>query len=136
MTTNASLLGILSVVAGLAIVQQSSAVRAEPPVVTQLVSKELANAPGREVVMLTVEYGPGGADPVHRHHAQGFIYVLEGSVEMQVKGGERVTLTPGQTFYEGADDLHVVGRNASQTAPAKFVVFLVKDAGTPVLIPE
>jgi quercetin dioxygenase-like cupin family protein len=92
--------------------------------------------PGKEAVMITVEYPPGGADPVHRHHAHGFIYVLEGSIVMQVKGGKEVTLTPGQTFYEGPNDIHTVGRNASQTQPAKFIVLLLKDKGAPILIPE
>jgi quercetin dioxygenase-like cupin family protein len=113
-----------------------STASAEPPTVTPLLSKELVGAPGREVVMLTVEYGPGGSDPIHRHDAQAFVYVLEGAVEMQVKGGELVTLTPGQTFYEAPDDLHVVGRNASRTEPARFVVILVKKQGAPVLVPE
>jgi hypothetical protein len=64
-----------------------------------------------------------------------YLCVLEGSIVMQVRGGKEVTLTPGQTFYEGPDDVHVVGRNASQTKPAKFVVFFVKDKGAPVLVP-
>ena len=86
--------------------------------------------------MITVEFPPGGADPVHRHNAHGFIYVLEGTVVMQVRGDKELTLTPGQTFYEGPDDVHVVGRNASNTDPAKLLVFLVKDTGAPVLVPE
>ena len=85
--------------------------------------------------MITVEYPPGSSDPVHRHNAHAFVYVLEGSIVMQVKGGKEVTLTQGQTFYEGPDDVHVVGRNASKTKPAKFVVFLVKEKGAPVLVP-
>ena len=85
--------------------------------------------------MITVEYPPGSVDPIHRHNAHAFVYVLEGSIVMQVRGGKEVTLTPGQTFYEGPDDVHVVGRNASQTKPAKFVVFLVKDKGAPVVVP-
>jgi len=107
----------------------------EQPPVTSLMSKDLTNMPGKEVLMITVEYPPGWADPVHRHNAQGFIYVLEGSVVMQVQGGKEVTLTPGQTFYEGTDDVHVVGRNASTTKPAKLLVFLVKNKGAPVLVP-
>jgi quercetin dioxygenase-like cupin family protein len=103
--------------------------------VTQLLSKDLTNLPGKEGLMITVEYPPGSSDPIHRHNAHGFIYVLEGSVVMQVKGGKEVTLTPGQIFYEGSDDVHVIGRNASQTKPAKFVVFFVKDKGAPVLVP-
>jgi|SRR6516162_4487263 len=103
--------------------------------VTQLMSKDLTTFPGKEGLMITVEYPPGSKDPIHRHNAYGFIYVLEGSVVMQVRGGKEVTLTPGQTFYEGPDDVHVVGRNASQTKPAKFVVFFVKDKGAPLLVP-
>ncbi|HEX3661709.1 MAG TPA: cupin domain-containing protein [Acidobacteriaceae bacterium] len=100
--------------------------------VTEVLSKDLSNIPGKEGLMLTVEYPPGVSDPIHRHNAHGFIYVLEGSIVMQVKGGPEVTLTPGQSFYEGPADVHVVGRNASQTASAKFIVFLVKDKGSPV----
>jgi quercetin dioxygenase-like cupin family protein len=100
-----------------------------------LMSKDLKDNPGKEVVMITVEFPPGGSDPVHRHYAPAFVYVLEGSVVMQVKGGKEVTLTPGQTFYEGPDDVHVVGRNASTTRPAKLLAILVKDKGAPILVP-
>src|SRR2546421_4337205 len=86
--------------------------------VTELLSKDLTNLPGKEGLMVMVEYPPGSSDPIHRHNAHGFIYVLEGSIVMQVRGGKEVTLTPGQTFYEGPDDVHVVGRNASKTEPA------------------
>jgi quercetin dioxygenase-like cupin family protein len=103
--------------------------------VTPLFSKDLTDFPGKEGLMITVEYPPGSSDPVHRHNAHAFVYVLEGSIVMQVRGGKEVTLTTGQTFYEGPSDVHVVGRNASQTKPAKFVVFLVKDKGAPVLVP-
>ena len=103
--------------------------------VTKLMSKDLSECPGKEGLMITVEYPPGSADPVHRHYAHAFVYVLEGTIVMQVKGGKEVTLTPGQTFYEGPDDIHIVGRNASKTKPAKFVVFLVKNKGAPVLVP-
>jgi len=103
--------------------------------VTELMSKDLTQFPGKEGLMITVEYPPGSSDPIHRHNAHGFIYVLEGSIVMQVRGGKEVILTPGQSFYEGPDDVHVVGRNASQTKPAKFVVFFVKDKGAPVLVP-
>jgi quercetin dioxygenase-like cupin family protein len=113
----------------------TSTVTAQPPDVAPIMVRELTDIPGKEVVMLTVEYPPGGSDPVHRHDAHGFIYVLEGSVVMQVQGGTEVTLTPGQTFYEGPDDVHVVGRNASTTRPAKFLVLLVKDKGAPTLVP-
>ena len=104
--------------------------------VTPLMSKNLTEFPGKEGVMITVEYPPGASDPVHRHNAHAFIYVLEGTIVMQVKGGNEATLTPGQTFYEGPNDIHLVGRNASKTEPAKFLVlFLVKDKGAPVLVP-
>ena len=113
----------------------SSALLAQEAKVTELMSKDLTNLPGKESLMITVEYPPGSVDPIHRHNAHGFIYVLEGSIVMQVRGGKEVTVTPGQTFYEGPDDVHVVGRNASQTKPAKFVVFFVKDKGAPILVP-
>src|ERR1700740_130745 len=113
----------------------SSTLAAQEAKVTQLMSKDLTTLPGKEGLMLIVEYPPGSSDPIHRHNAHGFIYVLEGSIVMQVRGGKEMTLTPGQTFYEGPDDVHVVGRNASQTKPAKFVVFFVKDKGAPVLVP-
>jgi quercetin dioxygenase-like cupin family protein len=103
--------------------------------VTPLFSKDLPNIPGKEGLMITVEYPPGSSDPIHRHNANAFVYVLEGSIVMQLRGGKEVTLTPGETFYEGPDDVHVVGKNASQTKPAKFVVFLVKEKGAPVLVP-
>ena len=107
----------------------------EPPKVTTLFSRELSDIPGKEATMLIVEYPPGGADPVHRHDANALVYVLEGSVIMQLKGSDPVTLQPGQTFYEGLDDIHIVGRNASKTEPAKFVVVLIKNKGAPDLIP-
>jgi len=103
--------------------------------VTPVFSKDLADFPGKEGVMLQIEYPPGSTDAVHRHNAHGFIYVLEGSIVMQVKGGKEVTLTPGQSFYEGPTDVHIVGRNASQTKPAKFVVVFIKDKGAPILVP-
>jgi len=103
---------------------------------TELMSKDLTGLSGKEGLMLLIEYPPGSTDPIHRHNAHGFIYVLEGSIVMQVRGGKELTLTPGQTFYEGPEDVHVVGRNASETKPARFVVFFVKDKGAPVLVPE
>ena len=116
-----------------------SAVAAEQPapeaVVSSLLTKALNDYPGKEVQMITVDYPPGAVDPVHRHHAHAFVYVLEGSIVMGVRGGKTVTLMPGQTFYEGPDDVHTIGRNASLTKPAKFVVLLIKDAGAPVLTP-
>jgi quercetin dioxygenase-like cupin family protein len=127
MTNKKLMLVLLCLMNGTALAQQ--------PTVAPLMSKDLTDIPGKEALMITVEFAPSGKDPVHRHNAQGFIYVLEGSVVMQVKGGKQVTLTPGQTFYEGSDDVHVVGRNASSTKPAKILVFLVKDKGAPVLVP-
>jgi quercetin dioxygenase-like cupin family protein len=104
-------------------------------IVRSLMSRDLAGDPARELSMITIDYPPGSVDPVHTHHAQALVYVLEGTIVMQVRGGAPVTLAPGQTFYEGPDDVHVVGRNASETAPAKFLVFLVKDKGAPLLTP-
>ncbi len=103
---------------------------------TPLFSKDLKDFPGKEGAMFTVEYPPGSVDPVHRHNAHAFVYLLEGSIIMQVKGGKEVILKPGDSFYEGPDDVHTVGRNASKTEPAKFVLVLVKDKGAPLLIPE
>lgn len=114
----------------------TGALLAQEAKVTPLMSKDLAECPGKEGLMITVEYPPGASDPVHRHGAHAFLYVLEGSVVMQVKGGKEITLTPGQSFYEGPNDVHVVGRNASRSKPAKFVVFLVKEKGAPVLVPD
>jgi len=103
--------------------------------VRSLMSKDLAGDPAREIAMIAIEYPPGSVDPVHTHHAQALVYVLEGAIVMQVRGGTPVTLMAGQTFYEGVDDVHVVGRNASETAPARFLVFLVKEKGAPILTP-
>jgi quercetin dioxygenase-like cupin family protein len=113
----------------------SGTAMAQEPKVMSLMSKDLAENPSREVLMITVEHAPGGSSATHRHNAHAFVYVLEGSVVMQLKGGQQVTLTPGQTFYEGPDDVHVVDRNASSTNPAKFLVFLIKDKGAPALVP-
>jgi quercetin dioxygenase-like cupin family protein len=108
---------------------------AQAPKVTTLMSKDLPEAPGKEVLMITVEHAPGGSNAIHRHNAHAFVYVLEGSVVMQLKGGQQVTLTPGQTFYEGPNDVHLVDRNASSTQPAKFLVFLIKNKGAPAVLP-
>jgi len=108
-----------------------------PPaaIVTELMTKALADYPGKEALVLTVVYPPGSADPVHRHNAHAFVYVLEGSIVMGVRGGKTVTLTPGQTFYEGPTDVHTIGRNASRTKPAKFLVILLKSSHDPVAVP-
>jgi quercetin dioxygenase-like cupin family protein len=121
------MLVLLCLMTGTLVAQEAS--------VTPLMTKELKDIPGKEAEMITVEYAPGGMDHAHRHNAHAFVYMLEGSVVMQLKGGKEVTLTPGQTFYEGPDDVHVVSRNASGTKPAKFVVVLIKDKGAPVLMP-
>ena len=113
----------------------SSTLQGQEAKVTDLMSKDLTNFPGKEGLIMIVDYPPGSVDPIHRHNAQAFIYVLEGAIVMQVRGGKEVTLTPGQSFHEGPDDVHVVGRNASKTKPAKFVLFMVKDKGAPLLVP-
>jgi quercetin dioxygenase-like cupin family protein len=108
---------------------------APPPDVKEIMSKPLTGIPGKEGLVLTVTYPPGGADEIHRHDAHAFVYVLEGSVVIQLRSGEPVTLKPGEGFYEGPNDVHIVGRNPSDSQPAKFVVFLVKNQGAPVFIP-
>jgi quercetin dioxygenase-like cupin family protein len=127
MANKKRLLALLCVIAGGLMAQEAK--------VTPLISKDLTEIPGKEVLMVTVEYAPGGVDPIHRHDARAFIYVLEGTIVMQLKGGKEVTLTAGDTFYEGPDDVHVVGRNASTTMPAKFLVLFIKDKGAPILTP-
>ena len=127
MTTKLVALVLLCLMTGAAMAQEVQ--------VTSLMSKDLPEQPGKEMLMITVEHAPGGSSPIHRHNAHALVYVLEGSVVMQVKGGQQVTLTPGQTFYEGPDDVHVVDRNASDTKPAKFLVFMIKDKGAPALVP-
>ena len=112
----------------------AGAAMAEEPKVTPLMTKDLPEYPGKEVLMITVEHAPGGSSAIHRHNAHAFVYVLEGSVIMQLKNGEQVTLTPGQPFYEGPDDVHLVDRNASSTEPAKFLVVLIKNKGAPALV--
>jgi quercetin dioxygenase-like cupin family protein len=136
MTNKRLLLALLFLMPTALMAQQPAATSQAPRAsVISLTSKDLPDLPGKEALMIMVEYPPGSVDPIHRHNAHAFIYVLEGSIIMQVKGGKEVTLTPGQTFYEGPDDVHVVGRNASTTKPAKFVVFFVKDKGAPVVVP-
>jgi quercetin dioxygenase-like cupin family protein len=127
MTIKLVALVVLCLVSGTAMAQE--------PKVTALMSKDLPEAPGKEALMITVEHAPGGSSAIHRHNAHAFVYVLEGSVVMQLKGGQPVTLTPGQSFYEGPGDIHVVDRNASSTQPAKFLVLLIKDKGAPAVLP-
>jgi quercetin dioxygenase-like cupin family protein len=112
-----------------------SSLYAQQTKVTPLMTKLLPDFRGKEVLVITVDYPPGGSDPIHKHNAHAFVYVLEGSIVMGVKGGNPVTLHPGQTWYEGSNDIHTIGRNASKTKPAKFLVLLLKDQNTPVLIP-
>ncbi|CAM2156285.1 Cupin 2 conserved barrel domain protein [Pararobbsia alpina] len=120
---------------GAGLVGQAAHAAGPEAVVTPLMEKSLDDYPGKEALMISVTYPPGSVDPVHRHNANAFIYVVEGSIVMQVRGGKEVTLTAGQTFYEGPNDVHTVGRNASQTQPAKFIVVMLKDKGAPVLVP-
>ena len=127
MTTKLVALVLLCLMTSTAMAQQVK--------VTSLMSKDLPEHPGKEMLMITVEHPPGGSSPSHRHNAHAMVYVLEGSVVMQVKGGKQVTLTPGQSFYEGPDEVHVVDRNASRTKPVKFLVVLIKDKGAPALVP-
>jgi quercetin dioxygenase-like cupin family protein len=108
---------------------------APQPIVAPLMQKDLADIPGREMVMLSVEYPPGAVEHIHRHDAYAFVYVLEGTIVEGVRGGKEVTLTPGQSFYEGPDDVHTIGRNASTTKPARFVVVLAKKKGVDAVLP-
>jgi quercetin dioxygenase-like cupin family protein len=103
--------------------------------VTPLLSRDLTEFPGKEGTMITVVYPPGGSETIHRHNAHVFVYVLQGSVVMQVRGGKEMILTAGHTFYESPSDIHVIGRNASKTEPAQFIAFFVKDKGAPTHIP-
>jgi quercetin dioxygenase-like cupin family protein len=127
------ILGAVIVIAISALSVRAS--EAPQPVVNPLMLKDLPDVPGREMLMLTVEYPPGTVEHVHRHDADAFVYVLEGSIVMGVRGSKEVTLTPGQTFYEGPDDVHTVGRNASATKPARFVVLLLKKKGVDAVLP-
>ena len=131
------LLGLLVSGAGLAHSPAPTHGTAQPPSaeVTALMTKALPDYPGKEAEMIAVTYPPGAVDPVHRHNAHAFLYVLEGSIVMALNGGREVTLTAGQTFYEGPNDIHTIGRNASLTKPARFVVVLLKSENAPVLIP-
>ena len=127
MRTTLVALALLCLMTGTATAQEAK--------VTSLMSKDLPESPDKEMLMIIVEHAPGGSNPAHRHNAHAMVYVLEGSVAMQVEGGKEVTLTPGQSFYEGPDDVHVVDRNASTTKPAKFLVVLIKTKGAPALVP-
>lgn len=131
-------LGLLCLLASPAIVTPAfaqNAPSAPQAQVAELMTKALKDYPGKEGKMILVTYPPGSVDPVHRHFAHAFVYVLDGSIVMSLNGGKEVTLGPGQTFYEGPEDKHTVGRNASTTQPAKFVVFLLKDQNKPILTP-
>jgi len=126
----------LGAIASVAACLVAPGIKAAPEAeVKTLMSKDLPDFPGKEGTMIVVTYPPGNVDPVHRHNAHSFIYVLEGSIVLGLRGGKEVTLTPGQTFYEGPNDIHTVGRNASKTKPARFVVVLIKDKGAPILVP-
>ncbi|PZM14133.1 cupin [Rhizobium tubonense] len=123
MSVTVCLLGTLPVAAG------------ETAAVTPLMKKDLPDYPGKEGLMISVDYGPGGSTPIHKHEANAFVYVLEGSIVMQLKGQKEVTLSPGETFYEGPSDIHLISRNASKSKPAKFIVVLLKNKDAPVLMP-
>ena len=117
------------------IAQQAVTSPAAHETITPLITKDLAGFPGEQGLMYTVDFPPGFSSPVHRHNAQVLVYVLEGSVVMQVRGQQEVTLRPGETFYENPSDIHIVSRNASSTEPAKFLVFLIHKKDSPLVIP-
>jgi len=127
MRTTVVALALLCLLTGTATAQEAK--------VTSLMSKDLPESPSKEMLMIIVDHAPGGSNPAHRHNAHAMVYVLEGSVIMQLKGGKQVTLKPGQAFYEGPGDIHVIDRNASSTKPAKFLVVLIKEKGAPALVP-
>src|ERR1700752_4352254 len=128
------ILGTSLVFAGAA--QLTQPAHAEPqPIVVPIMQKDLPDMPGKEMLMLSVEYPPGTVEHVHRHDAHAFVYVLEGTIVEGVRGGKEATLTAGQTFYEGPNDVHTVGRNASATKPAKFIVIMVKKKGVDAVLP-
>lgn len=132
MRTIKSITLLLALAAGSALAHEATPPRAN---VTELMTKALADYPGKEITVVTVDYPPGGADPVHRHDAHAIVYVLEGSIVMGVRGQPEQTLKAGDTFYEGPTDIHTVGHNASLTAPAKFLVFILKDTKNPIVLP-
>ncbi len=121
------LAGMVWILAGTATAQEAK--------VIPLLAKDLSGIEGKEGVVLTVEYAPGASSARHRHNAHTFVYVLEGAIVMQVEGGDPVTLSAGQTFYESPGDVHAVSKNASDSRPAKFLVFFVKSKGAPPVIP-
>lgn len=131
----AHLLGLIALLCSGIVVADDRASSTPAPIVTPLMTKLLQDDPNKEVLMLTVEYPPGTVESAHRHDADAFVYVLEGSIVMGVAGSEPVTLNPGQTFHEGPNDIHTIGRNASKEKPAKFVVFLLKDRDKPAVLP-
>ena len=127
MAAQSALVGMFCLLAALAMAEEAK--------INQLMAKDLTGIAGKEGTMLIVEYAPGGSSDKHKHNAHTFVYVLEGSIVMQVEGGKAVTLGPGQTFYESPDDIHTVSKNASDSQPAKFLVFFVKEKGAPLLVP-
>ena len=129
------ILGMAVVLAGGAQLTQPAHAEPPQPVVVPIMQKDLPDLPGKEALMLTVEYPPGTVEHIHRHDAYAFLYVLEGTIVEQVRGGKEATLTLGQTFYEGPDDVHTVGRNASTTTPARFIVVMVKNKGVDAVLP-
>ena len=126
----------LLLVCGAFAARQAHAHGSDPdPIVHPQFLKRLDDIKGKEVLVLTVDYPPGATEAVHRHDAHAFVYVLEGEIVMGLKGGEPVTLRPGDVFYEGPGDTHTIGRNASSTRPARFVVVLMKNTGVDAVLP-
>ena len=127
---------VLAALASLTLGAASHLEAASDAVVAPLMARDLIGIPGKEVTLETVEYAPGARSPPHRHHAQVFVYVLEGTLRMQVQGSPAVTLGPGSTFYESPEDVHTVSENASQTQPAKFLVVMIKDKASTAAQPR
>jgi quercetin dioxygenase-like cupin family protein len=131
----ASLITTTLMITSSSLLAQTTTTPAPHETVTTLLTKDVAGSPGKEALMYTVDFPPGYSSPIHRHNAQVFVYMLEGSVVMQLRGQKEVTLQPGQTFYENPTDIHTVSRNASSTGPAKFLVFMIHKKGAPLVIP-
>jgi peroxiredoxin/quercetin dioxygenase-like cupin family protein len=101
---------------------------------TVLLTDPLPQLDDKEVVMLTVDVPPGGSSPPHRHNGYVYVYVLEGAMVMKTREGPETTVTAGQHFVERPQDLHMISRNPSATAPARFLVVMIKDAGAPISV--
>jgi quercetin dioxygenase-like cupin family protein len=100
-----------------------------------LMTKDLADFPGKEALVYLIDYPPGTNNLPHRHDAHVFLHILSGQLNAQVKGGELTVLNPGDTYYESPNDIHIVSRNPSSTTPAKAILFMVHNKGAALSTP-